>query len=87
MDSVWGGQSDRVEVTFNKEKAQFARDAWAKGLYARLFEYIVRVSEITFDKENAQFTRDTGIRVSICQYKNVLNSISICTHNSSMQIH
>ena len=46
MDSVWGGKTERVEVTFNQEKAQFARDAWAKGLYARLFEHIVQVSSI-----------------------------------------
>ncbi|KAF2366369.1 SH3 domain [Trinorchestia longiramus] len=43
MDSMWGGKTERVEVTFNLEKAQFARDAWAKGLYSRLFEYIVAV--------------------------------------------
>lgn len=41
FDSKWGGKSDRIDVTLNTEQAQFTRDAWAKGLYARLFDYIV----------------------------------------------
>lgn len=41
FDSKWGSQSERVDVTLNMEQAQFTRDAWTKGLYARLFDYIV----------------------------------------------
>ncbi|KAK4299769.1 hypothetical protein Pmani_027986 [Petrolisthes manimaculis] len=41
FDSKWGGKSERVDVTLNTEQAQFARDAWTKGLYSRLFDYIV----------------------------------------------
>ncbi|KAG0725192.1 Unconventional myosin-Ie [Chionoecetes opilio] len=41
FDSKWGGQSERVDVTLNVEQAQFTRDAWTKGLYTRLFDYIV----------------------------------------------
>lgn len=41
FDSKWGGKSERVDVTLNLEQAQFARDAWCKGLYSRMFDYIV----------------------------------------------
>nr|XP_045626212.1 unconventional myosin-Ie-like isoform X1 [Procambarus clarkii] len=41
FDGKWGGKSERVDVTLNTEQAQFARDAWTKGLYSRLFDYIV----------------------------------------------
>lgn len=41
FDSKWGGKSERVDVTLNTEQAQFTRDAWTKGLYSRLFDYIV----------------------------------------------
>lgn len=41
FDSKWGGKSERVDVTLNLEQAQFTRDAWTKGLYSRLFDYIV----------------------------------------------
>lgn len=43
FDSKWGGKSERVDVTLNTEQAQFTRDAWTKGLYSRLFDYIVKV--------------------------------------------
>ncbi|XP_045106073.1 unconventional myosin-Ie-like isoform X2 [Portunus trituberculatus] len=41
FDSKWGSKSERVDVTLNMEQAQFTRDAWTKGLYAQLFDYIV----------------------------------------------
>ena len=44
FDSKWGGRNERVNMELNLVQAQFARDAWAKGLYSRLFEYIVEVS-------------------------------------------
>lgn len=46
FDSKWGGKSERVDVTLNLEQAQFARDAWCKGLYSRMFDYIVEVRNL-----------------------------------------
>lgn len=45
MDSKWGGKSETISVTLNTEQASFSRDALAKALYARLFDYLVDVSD------------------------------------------
>lgn len=44
MDSKWGGRSESIDVTLNVEQAAYTRDALAKGLYARLFDFLVEVS-------------------------------------------
>uniref|UniRef100_A0A8C3SE46 Myosin motor domain-containing protein n=1 Tax=Chelydra serpentina TaxID=8475 RepID=A0A8C3SE46_CHESE len=44
MDSRWGGKSEVIDVTLNAEQASFTRDALAKALYSRLFDYLVDVS-------------------------------------------
>uniref|UniRef100_A0AAY4EHV4 Myosin IF n=1 Tax=Denticeps clupeoides TaxID=299321 RepID=A0AAY4EHV4_9TELE len=41
MDSKWGGKSESINVTLNEEQASHTRDALAKALYARLFDYLV----------------------------------------------
>ncbi|CAF90088.1 unnamed protein product, partial [Tetraodon nigroviridis] len=41
MDSKWGGKSETISVTLNTEQASFSRDALAKALYTRLFDYLV----------------------------------------------
>lgn len=43
MDSKWGGKSESIDVTLNQEQACYTRDALAKALYARLFDYLVEV--------------------------------------------
>ncbi|CAL8101968.1 unnamed protein product [Orchesella dallaii] len=42
MDGKWGRQTDRIEVTLNIEQALYTRNALAKALYARLFDYLVQ---------------------------------------------
>lgn len=46
MDSKWGGKSESITVTLNQEQANYTRDALAKALYARLFDYLVEVVDI-----------------------------------------
>ena len=43
MESVWGGKTERTDVTLNVQQAEATRDALAKGLYARLFDFLVEV--------------------------------------------
>lgn len=43
MDSKWGGKSEVIDVTLNKEQACFTRDALTKALYTRLFDFLVEV--------------------------------------------
>lgn len=44
FESKWGSQSESVDVTLNVEQAAYTRDALAKDIYARLFDYLVKVS-------------------------------------------
>lgn len=43
MDSKWGGRSESITVTLNVEQAAYTRDALAKGLYSRVFDFLVEV--------------------------------------------
>jgi len=43
FDSKWGAQPEAIDVTLNPEQAAYSRDALAKGIYARLFDYLIQV--------------------------------------------
>ncbi|XP_076236580.1 unconventional myosin-Ie [Calliopsis andreniformis] len=59
FESKWGGQSESVDVTLNVEQALYTRDALAKDIYARLFDYLVK-------KVNAAMETNTdGLQIGI----------------------
>ena len=52
MESKWGAQTERLDVTCNVQQSESTRDALAKGLYSRLFDYLVKVTKMIFLKES-----------------------------------
>lgn len=54
MDSRWGGRSESIDVTLNVEQAAYTRDALAKGLYARLFDFLVEASAVLGSRDRAE---------------------------------
>ncbi|XP_077576442.1 myosin IEb isoform X2 [Stigmatopora nigra] len=55
MDSKWGGKSESIAVTLNTEQACFTRDALAKALYSRLFDFLVDCVNRAMQKEQEEF--------------------------------
>ena len=44
LETKAGSVQEKINVTLNVEQAEYTRDALAKGIYARLFDYLVNVS-------------------------------------------
>uniref|UniRef100_A0A8C6YF54 Myosin IE n=1 Tax=Naja naja TaxID=35670 RepID=A0A8C6YF54_NAJNA len=55
MDSKWGGKSESIHVTLNVEQACYTRDALAKALHARLFDYLVDSINKAMEKDNQEY--------------------------------
>ena len=43
MKTTWGGKTEEVVVTNNIQQAESTRDALAKGIYSRIFDFLVEV--------------------------------------------
>lgn len=55
FESKWGSQSESVDVTLNVEQALYTRDALAKDIYAKLFDYLVKVWQSIHSKFQNSF--------------------------------
>ncbi|NXE30494.1 MYO1F protein, partial [Ardeotis kori] len=56
MDSKWGGRSESITVTLNVEQAAYTRDALAKGLYARVFDFLVESINRAMRKPHEEYS-------------------------------
>ena len=54
MKTTWGGKTEEVVVTNNIQQAESTRDALAKGIYSRIFDFLVEVWDHPF-KTSANF--------------------------------
>ncbi|NWJ07291.1 MYO1F protein, partial [Crypturellus undulatus] len=56
MDSKWGGRSESINVTLNVEQAAYTRDALAKGLYTRVFDFLVESVNRAMRKPHEEYS-------------------------------
>uniref|UniRef100_UPI00398EA636 unconventional myosin-If n=1 Tax=Pristiophorus japonicus TaxID=55135 RepID=UPI00398EA636 len=56
MDSKWGGKTESINMTLNVQQAGYTRDALAKALYARLFDYLVDAVNKAMQKPNEEYS-------------------------------
>ncbi|NXU51607.1 MYO1E protein, partial [Turnix velox] len=55
MDSKWGGKSESINVTLNVEQACYTRDALAKALHSRVFDYLVESINKAMEKDHEEY--------------------------------
>ncbi|XP_068131635.1 unconventional myosin-Ie [Hyperolius riggenbachi] len=55
MDSKWGGKSESINVTLNVEQACYTRDALAKALHSRLFDFLVDSINKAMEKDHEEY--------------------------------
>ncbi|EGV99903.1 Myosin-Ie [Cricetulus griseus] len=55
MDSKWGGKSESIHVTLNVEQACYTRDALAKALHARIFDFLVDSINKAMEKDHEEY--------------------------------
>ncbi|XP_069597746.1 unconventional myosin-If [Ranitomeya imitator] len=56
MDSKWGGRSESITVTLNVEQATYTRDALAKALYSRVFDFLVESINKAMQKPHEEYS-------------------------------
>ncbi|XP_015599570.1 unconventional myosin-Ie isoform X2 [Cephus cinctus] len=59
FESKWGSQSEKLDVTLNVEQSLYTRDALAKDVYTRLFDYLVKRVNAAMETTGNEF--DIGI--------------------------
>ncbi|XP_036159109.1 unconventional myosin-Ie isoform X4 [Myotis myotis] len=55
MDSKWGGKSESIHVTLNVEQACYTRDALAKALHSRVFDFLVDSINKAMEKDHEEY--------------------------------
>jgi len=63
MKTTWGGKTEEVVVTNNIQQAESTRDALAKGIYSRIFDFLVERINVAMsvDSKNARDLLTLGI--------------------------
>nr|XP_028569738.1 unconventional myosin-If [Podarcis muralis] len=56
MDSKWGNRKESINVTLNVEQASYTRDALAKGLYSRVFDFLVESINRAIQKPHEEYS-------------------------------
>ncbi|XP_066593037.1 unconventional myosin-Ie-like [Prorops nasuta] len=59
FESKWGNHSESLDVTLNVAQALYTRDALAKDIYARLFDYLVKKINLAME------TNTDGLEIGI----------------------
>uniref|UniRef100_A0A1I8BWU4 Myosin motor domain-containing protein n=1 Tax=Meloidogyne hapla TaxID=6305 RepID=A0A1I8BWU4_MELHA len=63
LQSKWGANTEQIEVRHNKEQAAYTRNAWAKALYSKLFEFLVTSVNKALNVDARRHSLDLSIGV------------------------